>query len=189
MVDLALPLIIDADQISFELLDLIMSNLIEPIKSTKEDACKVSKELILKTKDTLEPYIKAFLNHILLEELEEDSYVTAPKVFELLKELHLLVPNMLVDVMPNLECKLKSTDEVDRTRKFYRQSHLQKVLIRHIFNNFRNSTASGTAFLQRKLHTRSGLSSTMDTIPRPFRRYCSKCQKSERSVCCRNLAE
>lgn len=114
---MALPLITDSDQISFELLDLILSQLIEPNKSSNVDACKMSKELIFRTKDTLEPYIKAFLNHLLLEELEVDSYKTALKVFELLIELHSFIPSMLIDVMPNLECKLKSSVESDRISK------------------------------------------------------------------------
>ena len=124
-----LPLITDSDQISFELLDLILSNIVEPNKSTKIEAYKLSKELITKTKDTLEPYIKNFLNHILLEEMEEDSYLTAPKVFELLQELHSIIPSVLVDVMPNLECKLKSNNEVDRIREFQHQFLYYIILV------------------------------------------------------------
>lgn len=69
MLDILCPLITESDSVSNELLDIILSNIVEPLKSQRKNAYKLARELLLKCSDTLEPYIQAVLvlkNHTLI---------------------------------------------------------------------------------------------------------------------------
>lgn len=57
MLDVLYPLITEADNVSTELLDIILINIVEPNKSKRKNAYQLAKELIKKTHDTLEQYI------------------------------------------------------------------------------------------------------------------------------------
>lgn len=57
MLDVLFPLITEADNVSTELLDIILINIVEPNKSQRKNAYQLAKELIKKTHDTLEQYI------------------------------------------------------------------------------------------------------------------------------------
>ncbi len=65
MLDILCPLITESDSVSNELLDIILSNIVEPLKSQRKNAYKLARELLLKCSDTLEPYIQAVPNHYL----------------------------------------------------------------------------------------------------------------------------
>ena len=65
MLDVLCPLINESDIVSNELLDIILGNILEPLKSQKKNAYNLAKELIIKCSDTLEPYIQAVIYHIL----------------------------------------------------------------------------------------------------------------------------
>lgn len=58
MLDVLCPLITEADFISNDLLDAILINIVEPNKSQRKNAANLANDLILKTSDTLEPYIQ-----------------------------------------------------------------------------------------------------------------------------------
>lgn len=58
MLEILSPLISESDNVSTALLDVILINICEPNKSTKKNAYQLAKELILRTQDTLEQYIK-----------------------------------------------------------------------------------------------------------------------------------
>lgn len=58
MLDVLCPLITESDVVSNELLNIILINLVEPNKKDKKNAYFLAKELIIKTSDTLEPYIQ-----------------------------------------------------------------------------------------------------------------------------------
>lgn len=58
MLDVLCPLITESDTISNELLDIIMINLVEPLKTQRKNAYTLAKELVAKTSDTLEPYVQ-----------------------------------------------------------------------------------------------------------------------------------
>lgn len=62
MLDILCPLITESDSVSNELLDIILSNIVEPLKSQRKNAYKLARELLLKCSDTLEPYIQAVFN-------------------------------------------------------------------------------------------------------------------------------
>lgn len=57
MLDVLYPLITEADNVSTELLDIILINIVEPNKSQRKNAYQLAKDLIKKTHDTLEQYI------------------------------------------------------------------------------------------------------------------------------------
>lgn len=58
MLDVLCPLITESDSISNELLDIILINIVDPLKTQKKNSYMLAKDLIVKTSDTLEPYIQ-----------------------------------------------------------------------------------------------------------------------------------
>lgn len=59
MLDVLCPLITESDVVSNELLNVILINLVEPNKREHKHAYALAKELVVKTSETLEPYIQA----------------------------------------------------------------------------------------------------------------------------------
>lgn len=59
MLDVLCPLINESDVVSNDLLDIILSNVLEPAKSQRKNAYQLAKDLVVKCSDTLEPYIQA----------------------------------------------------------------------------------------------------------------------------------
>lgn len=47
----------------------------------------------------------------------DKNFAISSKIFELIYELHLINGDILVGVLPQLECKLKSTNEAERLSK------------------------------------------------------------------------
>lgn len=62
MLDVLCPLITESDVVSNELLNVILTNLVEPHKRERKHAYTLAKELIVKTSETLEPYIQAVIH-------------------------------------------------------------------------------------------------------------------------------
>jgi sister-chromatid-cohesion protein PDS5 len=58
MVDMLSPLVNECESVSNELLDIILTNIVEPVKTTKKHAYDLAKELIMNCSETLEPYIQ-----------------------------------------------------------------------------------------------------------------------------------
>lgn len=114
MLDVLCPLITESDMVSNDLLDIILMNIVEPNKTQRKNAYLLAKELIVKTSDTLEPYIQAFFNHVLILGKEDKNLQICGKVYDLIYELNHICPQILVAVLPQLECKLKSPLETER---------------------------------------------------------------------------
>ncbi|XP_028176870.1 sister chromatid cohesion protein PDS5 homolog B-B isoform X2 [Ostrinia furnacalis] len=114
MLDVLCPLITESDVVSNELLNVILTNLVEPNKREHKYAYALAKELIVKTSETLEPYIQAFFNHVLILGKEEKELLIFSKVYELIYELYQCCPALLLSVLPQLECKLKSAQFQER---------------------------------------------------------------------------
>lgn len=119
MLEVLSPLIKDSDFVSNELLDIILVHIVEPHKTTTKNANFLAKELIVKTAATLEPYIQAFFNQILVIEKADKnkSFAVTAKIFDIIYELNVIAPSLLVAVLPQLECKLKSGHELERQSK------------------------------------------------------------------------
>lgn len=62
MLDVLSPLITESDNVSSQLLDIILINIVEPQKSSKKNAYYLAKELIIKTNETMEQYIQQVSN-------------------------------------------------------------------------------------------------------------------------------
>jgi sister-chromatid-cohesion protein PDS5 len=58
MLDVLCPLVTECDTVSNELLNIILVNIVEPVKTSKKNAYHLAKELIVKCSETLEPYIQ-----------------------------------------------------------------------------------------------------------------------------------
>ncbi|XP_046739782.1 sister chromatid cohesion protein PDS5 homolog B isoform X2 [Diprion similis] len=114
MLDVLCPLITESDIVGNELLDIILMNIVEPNKTQKKNAYLLAKELVIKCSDTLEPYIQAFFNHVLILGKEEKGLQICKKVYDLIYELNHICPSVLLSVLPQLECKLKSSLENER---------------------------------------------------------------------------
>uniref|UniRef100_A0AAG5DIG4 Uncharacterized protein n=1 Tax=Anopheles atroparvus TaxID=41427 RepID=A0AAG5DIG4_ANOAO len=116
MLDVLAPLITESDSVSYDLLDLIYINIVEPLRTQKRNAYELAKELIIKTSDTLEAYTQAFFNHILILDKFDKQYQILPKIYDVIYELNVIAPNILLSVLPQLECKLKSAQEQERLK-------------------------------------------------------------------------
>ncbi|XP_013182149.1 PREDICTED: sister chromatid cohesion protein PDS5 homolog B [Papilio xuthus] len=114
MLDVLCPLITESDVVSNELLNVILMNLVEPNKRDHKHAYSLAKDLIVKTSETLEPFIQTFFNHVLILGKEDKSLLMFSKVFELIYELYQCCPSLLLSVLPQLECKLKSAQFQER---------------------------------------------------------------------------
>ncbi|GBP62684.1 Sister chromatid cohesion protein PDS5 homolog B-B, partial [Eumeta japonica] len=114
MLDVLCPLITESDVVSNELLNVILINLVEPNKRDKKHAYALANELIVKTSETLEPYLQAFFNHVLILGKVEKNLPIFSKVYELIYELNQCCPSVLHSVLPQLECKLKSAQLQER---------------------------------------------------------------------------
>ncbi|XP_072386010.1 sister chromatid cohesion protein PDS5 homolog B isoform X2 [Diabrotica undecimpunctata] len=114
MLDVLCPLISESDMVSNDLLNIILINIVEPNKSQHKNSYFLAKELIVKTSDTLEPYIQAFFNQVLILGKEDKKLHICGKVYDLIYELNHIRPQILLAVLPQLECKLKSPLESDR---------------------------------------------------------------------------
>ncbi|XP_052872829.1 sister chromatid cohesion protein PDS5 homolog B-B isoform X1 [Anopheles cruzii] len=116
MQDVLAPLITESDSVSYDLLDLLYINIVDPCKTQKRNAYELAKELIVKTSDTLEVYTQAFFNQILILDKYEKNYQIMPKIYDVIYELNVIAPGILLSVLPQLECKLKSSQESERLR-------------------------------------------------------------------------
>ena len=114
MLDVLCPLITESDIVSNELLNIVLLNIVEPNKTQHKNAYLLAKELVIKTSDTLEPYIQAFFNQVLILGKEDKNLQIYSKVYDLIYELNHICPLVLVAVLPQLECKLKSPLENER---------------------------------------------------------------------------
>ncbi|XP_012945070.1 sister chromatid cohesion protein PDS5 homolog A-B isoform X1 [Aplysia californica] len=113
MLDIMAPLISEADTVSPDLLEAILVNMVEPNKTQKKMSYAMAKDLIKKTATTIEPYIQAFFNNMLMLGKQADNDVSN-HMYELIYELNQVSPSILLAVIPQLEFKLKSNDESER---------------------------------------------------------------------------
>ncbi|XP_055534630.1 sister chromatid cohesion protein PDS5 homolog B-B [Wyeomyia smithii] len=116
MLDVLCPLITESDSVSYDLLDLVFINIVEPLRTQKKNAYHLAKDLIAKTSDTLESYTQAFFNQILILDKYEKQYQIMPKIYDVIYELNVISPSILLSVLPQLECKLKSAQENERLK-------------------------------------------------------------------------
>ncbi|KAI4466781.1 androgen induced inhibitor of proliferation as3 / pds5-related [Holotrichia oblita] len=114
MLDVLCPVIGESDNVGNELLDIILMNIVEPNKTQRKNAYLLAKELVVKTSDTLEPYIQGFFNQVLILGKEDKNLQIYTKVYDLIYELNHICPQVLTAVLPQLECKLKSAQVNER---------------------------------------------------------------------------
>lgn len=62
----------------------------------------------------MESSITQFFNHVLILGKEEKNLQICKKVYDLIYELNHICPSVLLSVLPQLECKLKSTSDTER---------------------------------------------------------------------------
>ncbi|XP_049833683.1 sister chromatid cohesion protein PDS5 homolog B-B isoform X1 [Schistocerca gregaria] len=146
MLDVLCPLITESDLVSNELLNIILMNIVEPNKTQRKNAYLLAKELVIKCSDTLEPYIQTFFNHVLILGKEEKQLEICGKVYDLIYELNHICPSVLLAVLPQLECKLKSSQESERLGAV---SLLARMFSERDSNLARHHTQLWRAFLGR----------------------------------------
>lgn len=60
-----------------------------------------------------------FFNQILVLDKTDKGYAISDKIYDVIYELNVIAPSLLLMVLPQLECKLKSAHEAERLSKFY----------------------------------------------------------------------
>ncbi|XP_030047177.1 sister chromatid cohesion protein PDS5 homolog A [Microcaecilia unicolor] len=113
MLDLMSSITMEGDGVTQELLDSILINLIPAHKNLNKQAFDLSKFLLKRTVQTIEPCIANFFNQVLVLGKSSVSDLSE-HVFDLIQELFAIDPHLLLSVMPQLEFKLKSNDGEER---------------------------------------------------------------------------
>lgn len=116
MQEILVPLLSESDSISNELLDIILINIVEPNKTQRKNAYNLAKDLIKKTTDSLLMYVQAFLNEALMQDKPDKQYQSSKRIYDLIYELNVIAPTLLLSVLPQLECKIKSSNESERLK-------------------------------------------------------------------------
>ncbi|XP_074650507.1 sister chromatid cohesion protein PDS5 homolog A-like [Tubulanus polymorphus] len=113
MLDIMGPILTESDNVSQELLDIILLTIVEPYKSQNREANSLARDLIRRTANSISAYIQTFFNNSLVIGKTSESEVS-DHIFHLIYELNQIAPNILLSVLPQLEFKLKSNDESER---------------------------------------------------------------------------
>lgn len=113
IVDILSALVQDGDFLPQEVIDIILTNILEPSKSDNKAAYTFTCEFIRKTSSHIEPYIQIFFNNALMVGKSAESTVV-DHLYDLVLELHAIDSSVLLAVLPQLEFKLKSTDNEER---------------------------------------------------------------------------
>ena len=116
MLEILVPLISESDSISPELLDIILVNVIEPYKTQRKNAYALAKDLIKKTSDSLSIYVQSFLNDALISDKPDKNLTCSKRIYDLIYELNVISPSLLLSVLPQLECKIKAVQESERLK-------------------------------------------------------------------------
>ncbi|KFM70522.1 Sister chromatid cohesion protein PDS5-like protein, partial [Stegodyphus mimosarum] len=114
ILDMLSPLISEVDTVSQDLLDVILSQIVEPIKSQNRSACSLAQDILKRNVSTLEPYIQEFFNNALKGKTFQSG--VSRQVYELTYELNTICPSMLVVVLPQLEAKIEVFEEEERIK-------------------------------------------------------------------------
>lgn len=113
MMDIMSSIVQEGESLSQEILDAILINLVEPIKTNSKAVYNFAVDFVKKASQYLEPYIQLFFNNALVVGHSAESEV-ADHLYDLILELHAIDSSILLSVMPQLEFKLKSTDTEER---------------------------------------------------------------------------
>ncbi|XP_071490773.1 LOW QUALITY PROTEIN: sister chromatid cohesion protein PDS5 homolog A-like [Diadema antillarum] len=113
MLDVMCPLISENDVVPPELLEVILSNLLDSKQLQHPQAHELARDLVKRTSTSIEPSIQAFFNNVLILGRSSTSDL-ASHTYELIYQLHTISSNLLLAVLPQLEFKLKSNEERER---------------------------------------------------------------------------
>ncbi|XP_033251547.1 sister chromatid cohesion protein PDS5 homolog A-like isoform X3 [Drosophila miranda] len=114
--DVLSALITEADNLSVDLLDLLLINIVKPNKSSNRCAAHITDQLLAKTGDALESPIKMFFNRALVMDKPNNKLSITNKIYDIIYELNRINPDLLYSVLPQLENKLLSTDDAERLK-------------------------------------------------------------------------
>nr|XP_042896495.1 sister chromatid cohesion protein PDS5 homolog A isoform X2 [Parasteatoda tepidariorum] len=105
------PLIAESDNVPHQLLEFILTQIIEPNKSSCERTYNLAQDLLKQTATVLEPYIQTTFIKAMGGQQED---VISEHLYELIYELNLIIPSEIIVVVNNLENKLMSSLEEER---------------------------------------------------------------------------
>ncbi|KAJ8028379.1 Sister chromatid cohesion protein PDS5-like B-B [Holothuria leucospilota] len=113
MLDVMCPLISENDSVSPDLLEVILKNLVDSKKVENPFANILARDLIKRTATSIEPAMQSYFNNALVLGKASDSELSK-HTYELIYQLNLISNNLLLAVLPQLEFKLKTSEEKER---------------------------------------------------------------------------
>ncbi|XP_065058072.1 sister chromatid cohesion protein PDS5 homolog B-like isoform X1 [Rhopilema esculentum] len=113
MLDVMSSVIQDSESLSQDILDVILINLVNPVKSSRPSSYKLASNLIERCSTSLEPYLQVFFNDALVLGKETESDMNK-HMYDLILELNRISKTILLSILPQLEFKLKSVEEDER---------------------------------------------------------------------------
>ncbi|GIZ01729.1 sister chromatid cohesion protein PDS5 homolog B-A [Caerostris extrusa] len=117
IVDLLTPFC-DSDYLNQDLLDTLLMHIVEPYKSQNVNGYLLAREIIQKSATYLEPFLTATFNAELVlgvSERKSAKYFTTRHLFDLIYELNIIYPPIMLKVFPELANKVRNcNNEIER---------------------------------------------------------------------------
>ena len=91
----------------------MLQYLVEPLSKERPVANKMIGKLLEKSFNQLEQYIRIFFNNWLVTGSNESGELSA-QMYELLYQIHAVQPQLITNVLPQLEVKVKGSEVKER---------------------------------------------------------------------------
>ncbi|XP_046852455.1 sister chromatid cohesion protein PDS5 homolog B-like [Xenia sp. Carnegie-2017] len=113
MLDILSSIIAESVTLPPGLIDTILENIVSPNKLTNHAAYELACSLIERSSSSLEPHILLFFNNSLFFDKASESSLE-DVIYDIIFELYKVCPSILLSVLPQLDCKIKSLEKNDR---------------------------------------------------------------------------
>ncbi|XP_064405270.1 sister chromatid cohesion protein PDS5 homolog B-B-like [Halichondria panicea] len=113
LLDMLVLLLHEGEIVSPDILDTMLTNIIDPVKSSNKPVYSFTVELIRKASSYIEPHLHKFFNNMLVVGNSSESELGL-HLYTLIYELYAIDSSLLLSVLPQLEYKLTSTDINER---------------------------------------------------------------------------
>lgn len=113
LIDILASLVRDCDFLSIPALDSLLINLIEPHKTQNRTAYRCARNLIDSTNTAIQTHIEAYLLTTIAEGKNTESGL-GEFIFEIVFEIHRILPQVMTRIWPKLEEKIISSETKER---------------------------------------------------------------------------
>lgn len=113
MLEILHCLLQESENLPDGVLETMLQYLVEPLSKDRPVANKMIGKLLDKSFNQLEQYIRIFFNNWLVTGTNESGELSA-QMYELLYQIHVVQPQLVTNVLPQLEVKVKGSEVKER---------------------------------------------------------------------------